>query len=231
MGSADGARKTAAKRLGLTLAEYEAKVAAALKWCGRCREWHPTAAFGADLTRGDRLASRCADSQVVNTAGTGTRERRLRAAQGTAWCRGCEEWLPQDAVRNGVCRTHAAEEGRAHYAKNTDTVRARKISANRIRQQLGTIPAWWRDERTADFGGLCAYGCGRPASGFDHVLAITLGGETRPANLVPACHPCNSGKKNQQPGPWLDRFAAAFPDQFEAFVALTFEHGASLEVV
>jgi hypothetical protein len=29
---------------------------------------------------------------------------------------------------------------------------------------------------------------------------------------------------------WLDRFAAAFPDQYEALVALTFEHASSLDM-
>lgn len=47
---------------------------------------------------------------------------------------------------------------------------------------------------------------------------------------MPVCKSCNSRKKANPPGPWLDRFAEAFPDQHEALVALTFEHASSLDM-
>lgn len=42
-GTAIGAAKTAAKRVGVTLEEYERNVAAGRKWCYRCRVWHTEA--------------------------------------------------------------------------------------------------------------------------------------------------------------------------------------------
>lgn len=59
MGSAEGARATAARRIGLSLDEYDARIASGEKWCGRCRVWHPVSAFGRDRSRADGMASAC----------------------------------------------------------------------------------------------------------------------------------------------------------------------------
>jgi hypothetical protein len=40
MGSAIGARKGHATRLGLTLEEYELRVSAGLHYCTSCKDWH-----------------------------------------------------------------------------------------------------------------------------------------------------------------------------------------------
>lgn len=53
------AAKTAAKRLRVPLDEYVQRVSCGLKYCWRCRVWRSRAAFGADRSRGDGLASRC----------------------------------------------------------------------------------------------------------------------------------------------------------------------------
>jgi 5-methylcytosine-specific restriction endonuclease McrA len=227
----EGARKVAAKRLGLALNEYDARMAAGEKWCGRCREWQPVVTFGIDRSRGDGLASHCADSRVASIGKPGARERRKQAALGLAWCRGCEVWLPADAVRQGVCKAHAAAQARTHYAANRAAILPRKRTESRARDQLEPIPGWWQKEKLAEFDGRCAYGCGMAAIGFDHIWPVSRGGKSEPSNLVPACKPCNSGKKDRDPGPWLCRFAAAFPDQFEELVALSFEHPSSLDML
>ena len=49
----EGAQKVAAKRIGLTVEQYRARLAAGEKWCRVCREWHPVAAFGIDRSRGE----------------------------------------------------------------------------------------------------------------------------------------------------------------------------------
>jgi hypothetical protein len=56
-------RATAAARIGLSLATYDARRTAGEKWCGGCREWHSRAAFGMDRTRTDGLAARCRDAK------------------------------------------------------------------------------------------------------------------------------------------------------------------------
>jgi len=58
-GNALGAQKVAAGRVGVTLDEYRARLAANEKWCYRCRAWHPITAFPLDRSRGDRRKSSC----------------------------------------------------------------------------------------------------------------------------------------------------------------------------
>ena len=139
MGSALGVRKGHAARLGLTLAEYEALIAAGQKWCTSCKKWHPRSAFGSDQSRGDGLAARCLDSAIVAVGRPGARERRLQKAQGNEWCRGCSAWLAAGSVRSGVCRTHAAEDYRRYYAANPGPIRQRVYARKR---NLDPIPEW-----------------------------------------------------------------------------------------
>lgn len=67
-----------------------------------------------------------------------------------------------------------------------------------------------KEALTEDFGGLCAYGCGRPATAWDHLIPWTKGGSFKSAgNAVPACDPCNQSKNDGHPGPWVARALAA----------------------
>lgn len=55
----EGARKSAAKRAGLTLEAYMAKIAAGEKHCTRCKEWRSVNLFGSDASRPDGRAYTC----------------------------------------------------------------------------------------------------------------------------------------------------------------------------
>lgn len=222
MGSADGGRKAAAARHGMTLGQYLDRIASGEKWCGACKEWHPQDSFGNDGSRADGLSTVCLSSRVVADGRPGARERRIMAARGLAWCRGCLAWLPKAEISQGACRTHLNKEARGHYAKNPGPTRARKLARAR---GLDVIPSWWREQCFEDFGGACAYGCGGLASTIDHVWPVALGGQSRPDNLVPACHSCNSRKKASDPRLWIRRFAMAFPNQFIDFSDLNIHHG------
>lgn len=59
MGSYAGVMKIAAARVGMTLAEYMARLDAGEKWCTGCKAWHPRAVFVVDRSRGDGLRARC----------------------------------------------------------------------------------------------------------------------------------------------------------------------------
>lgn len=59
MGSALGALKAAATRIGVTVDEYRAHIASGRKWCTGCKNWHPVTAFLRDPGRTDGLAARC----------------------------------------------------------------------------------------------------------------------------------------------------------------------------
>lgn len=59
MGSKLGVMKIAAKRSGLTLAEYQARIARGLKRCTFCEEWKSKTLFATDSTRWDGLTQGC----------------------------------------------------------------------------------------------------------------------------------------------------------------------------
>lgn len=63
MGSALGVAKAAATRVGLTLDEYQQKVAAGDRYCFRCKAWHPVTEFGSDASRADGLDRSCRSSK------------------------------------------------------------------------------------------------------------------------------------------------------------------------
>lgn len=66
------------------------------------------------------------------------------------------------------------------------------------------LPAHLKESLTEDFGGLCAYGCGRLAVTWDHLIPWARGGSFRWAgNAVPACYTCNVSKNDSHPGPWV----------------------------
>jgi hypothetical protein len=59
MGSYAGVQKIAARRIGVPLEAYLARIEAAEKWCDRCKTWRPIGAFGEDRTRGDGRDAKC----------------------------------------------------------------------------------------------------------------------------------------------------------------------------
>lgn len=63
MGSAVGAEKIAAARVGLSLSAYRAKIASGEKWCTACKAWHLKSAFAADRSRTDGLSAKCTASR------------------------------------------------------------------------------------------------------------------------------------------------------------------------
>lgn len=219
-GSPDGARKAAAARLGLSPSLYEAMCAAGNKWCIACKRWHSRRWFGSDKSRTDGLAARCTRSRIVSVDSPGVRERRIHRQRGLEWCRRCQCWLPQAELKvsvSGLCRFHVNERAREQYALDPGPIRARVHA--RVRG-LDPIPPWWREEQIEQFGGLCAYGCGRIAAAIDHVLAVVRGGKSVPGNLVPSCTPCNSSKGATEPWPWVERGLRSFPDEWQDVIAL-----------
>ncbi|WP_331736844.1 HNH endonuclease (plasmid) [Streptomyces canus] len=222
MGSATGAIKTAARRLGVSVEEYQRRRAADEKWCRLCKQWKPAVTFAKDASRGDGLKSICSEHEARTRPGPSLTERRCRAALGQAWCRSCSDWLPAGEVRQGICRAHAAAYAKEHYRGPAgDAIRAQKKAR---RRSLAPIPAWWQVARFEDFGRRCAYGCGRSASSVDHIWPVARGGRSVPGNLVPACTSCNSSKKDTDPHPWVIRGVAAFPGEWTDLVALAIEH-------
>jgi hypothetical protein len=59
MGSAAGAEKAAARRLGLSIEDYAEKIDAGLKHCRLCRAWKLRDEFYGDRRRGDGRMAVC----------------------------------------------------------------------------------------------------------------------------------------------------------------------------
>lgn len=53
------ARKQSATRIGISLEEYEARIASNQKWCGKCRTWKHLTLFDKDKNRASGYSSRC----------------------------------------------------------------------------------------------------------------------------------------------------------------------------
>lgn len=199
MGSPTGALKTAAKRLGISVDEYLSLVASGQKHCRGCDNWRELEAFAVDRSRGDGRSPVCRSCRITDKPGPSRTERAAMRELGLGWCRRCEEWCA--GVRGGLCREHSNEVAREWYAESGWRTRRARPSARRrnvepITEEIAEIL------RDGD-DGLCAYGCGRVATSWDHVVPVSKDGETVPGNIVPACRPCNSSKSNGDPVPWL----------------------------
>ena len=80
MGTADGALRTAAARVGLGANEYLDRVNKGLRYCFRCRDWHEATDFGKDASRVGGLARSCRRSR--NAAARQQRQPRPRPVPG-----------------------------------------------------------------------------------------------------------------------------------------------------
>jgi hypothetical protein len=87
-----GARKTSAKKIGISLDEYEKKIGLGYKYCYRCSRWLLTKEFGKDPVRHDGLAAYCFKCRKVIYRKT--YKPRPRPAKGRRFV------LPREGDRN-----------------------------------------------------------------------------------------------------------------------------------
>jgi 5-methylcytosine-specific restriction endonuclease McrA len=72
-----------------------------------------------------------------------------------------------------------------------------------VRARISAATMGHRDYvATAPVKGECVY-CGRPASGYDHVIPRGRPGWDDPENLVPSCRSCNTSKGPRTPDEWF----------------------------
>jgi 5-methylcytosine-specific restriction endonuclease McrA len=138
--------------------------------------------------------------------------RSFLKTSGRPFCsRQCKTKAGQVARRCERCRrsftvpkSHFRDKGQGKYCSRaciTPTKamkRMRKAAAMqrhraRKRSAKGTATAEQIAARIAMWGGRC-YLCGDQATTLDHVIPLVRGGTNWPANLRPACWPCNLGK-------------------------------------
>lgn len=96
-------------------------------------------------------------------------------------------------------RDKVRAQNRAWYEANREVHRAaNRIAKARRRGAPGRATAEQIATRVAFYGGRC-WMCGAPWAHIDHVKPLVRGGSNWPANLRPACGPCNLSKRSTWP--------------------------------
>jgi len=200
----DGAIKCAAKKAGISVAEYLERIEAGLKKCTICKQWKSISSFAKDRSRFDGLKSKCHDCDYKpKTNNIGVRERRLMRQKGLRWCRKCQQWLKSESVsKNGLCKPHEAENARFMYLNNEIYRRERQQHAHSRKRKCEPIKPQVQIQILVEFKGRCAY-CDSLATTFDHIIPISQNGNSEIKNVVPACTFCNSSKKNKDVFKWI----------------------------
>ena len=204
MGSKTGVLKIAAKRLGISLEEYIIHINTGEKWCHKGKHWQLLAEFALDRTRGDGHKAVCRECDYTRTTHKpGQSERQQKRLIGLAYCRKCEDWLPVADIHQGLCRSHVNAEARDRYSSDPRYKSERKQHAHARKRNVEPIPPIGQESILEQFAGKCAY-CQNDANTWDHIYPITVGGITTPSNIVPACMPCNSSKKDRNVFEWME---------------------------
>lgn len=112
----------------------------------------------------------------------------------------------ENYARNPSPRLEHNRRWQKKYPDRYLTVCKIAVALRRARKRAGgtTITRLEWLERTALFGGFCAY-CDQPATEMDHVIPLSKGGLHEIMNVVPACTACNSSKRNHLPLDWVQR--------------------------
>lgn len=173
------------------------------QWCNQCSRVKPLSEFPTASNRKRGVASFC---RACFSELSRSRYRPVIYTQQRAWRRANPD--------------RASGYGRRYRRANPDKIRAKheRLKARyperyreyaktgdrnrraRVRAASGRATTAQRDSRWDYFGGLC-WMCGAPADVLDHVKPLAKTGSGWPANLRPACNPCNWRKRATWPYP------------------------------
>lgn len=153
----------------------------------------------------DRDGARIRYYHRKDPARPGQQQRRLMLTEGKKWCRGCFAWLDAASVgKNGLCRPHENKDAKLRYAEDGNYRQRRKDHAVRKSRGVERVDSVSGINLRELFEGKCAY-CDNEARTWDHVIPVSKGGATVEGNIIPACTPCNSSKRDSDIDDWLDR--------------------------
>lgn len=206
-----GSLKVRAKIAGLSPEEYSDRETSGLKFCARCNTWKSRLEYQGDKSRHDGLKNYCSACFSKHTGSPGVRERREQRKAGLSWCKDCRLWLPSEAVSNGRCREHNRVFDRFRYSLDPLYRIERRQHARSRKRKTAKIPPHYYTWLFDHFAGKCAY-CGKTATTIDHIIPISKGGQTEPANLLPACVSCNSSKKDTDFDLWVEQNNISLPE-------------------
>lgn len=133
-------------------------------------------------------------------------ERCLRVSR-LAQIAGLGSGAARVALSKFVASGHVERPRVGYYRLPGSNATYPSLAGKRPKSEWGAaLPVDLKEQLLDDFGGLCAYGCARPATVWDHLIPWSLGGRFAAAgNAVPACIPCNTSKNDSPPGPWVER--------------------------
>lgn len=173
-----------------------------MKTCTKCRVSKPKTEYAKHKLGRDGLRPRCKDCTAADNAAYRARTVGQRAAYNAAYREQNRDrvsaynrrWNKEnrDRVNESIRQYRQRHRARIAMAKAL----RRKLGANRKTAELAL-------QRVAYYGGKCYY-CGAEADTIDHRIPICRGGTNLPANLVPACHSCNSRKRHRTEGEWRE---------------------------
>jgi len=150
----------------------------------------------------DREGRRIRSNRRKKASQPGTQLRRQMFLQGVKWCRVCNNWCSLDKMTTkGLCKSHANEQYRLHYANGGKVAIAQRAHARK--RGVAPLPKIAQEILMEQFEGKCAYCEKEIATTWEHIIPISKGGQTEPGNIVPACVHCNSSKKNFELAEWL----------------------------
>lgn len=144
---------------------------------------------------------------------------RVRRRRWAYWVRNKKQIMAKNnAYRRS--RPEMRRMARQRYAEQNPTKMKVFSRVRNLRRQarlknilVSFTPADW-EAIVEEHGGRCFW-CGRqdlPLQA-DHVIPVSKGGATRRDNIVPACRPCNSAKRNLDPDVWLLKINHQVSDQ------------------
>lgn len=173
--------------------------------CSGCGSVKPVSAYKVDRSRPDGHGYVCiACERQTPPDLPNARDRREAKERGEAWCRECRTFLPLvDMTKRGVCREHQRQLDRDRYATDAAHRERRQAHTTRRRRGVERVPEYARELLLELFEGGCAY-CAAQAETWDHVVPVSKGGLTEPGNILPACHVCNSSKRDRDLDDWLE---------------------------
>lgn len=178
--------------------------------CTKCGTVKPAADFGSDGRGGtSRRCKSCAASAARDWAAANRERKRSSdrayyAAHRDSWPSNWRERKARDpdgfAAQHRLhnlrwSRSSAGKEARRqYYAENRERWRQYKLARRALeRAATGVASSAAIRARWDYYGGRC-WMCGEAATCIDHVVALSIGGTGWPANLRPACKPCNTSK-------------------------------------
>lgn len=159
--------------------------------CSKCGEWKPPSKFGPDRRTKDGLHPRCR-SCVKDALEKGMiRWRAARSEKAETNRRRARDWARAARQKDPEKFRRRDKEYRARHPERIQVIKARRRTA-----AGACSPSQWLAK--CEFWGWRCYLCGAPlerkAVHMEHRTPVARGGSNWPANLAPACAPCNAAK-------------------------------------